>query len=71
MAQLTAANEPVKKSPWVSVAWVLGVVAIIITCLVLQQSALLYVLSTIGVTALLIVVGRADLTGSTNTRADV
>ena len=52
-----------KRNRWLSLAWIVGVAALIITCLVLQQTALLYVLSTVSVTILLIVVAQADLIG--------
>jgi hypothetical protein len=64
MAQRADNNENVTRNRWVSFAWVIGIAAVIITCLILQQSALLYVLSTLGVAILLIVVARADLSGS-------
>jgi hypothetical protein len=60
-----------QRNRWISVAWVGGIAAIIITLLVLQQSALLYVLSTVSVTILLIIVGMADLKGSKSNSADV
>src|SRR5215210_3390550 len=44
--------------------WVAALAVIVITLLVLEQTALLYVLATLGVTALLVVVALADLSGA-------
>ncbi len=44
--------------------WVAALSVSIITLLALEQTALLYVLATLGVTALLIVVAAADLSGA-------
>ena len=44
--------------------WSAVVAAIVITLLVKEQIALLYVLATLSVTVLLVVVARADLGGS-------
>ena len=44
--------------------WVAGLVIVVITLLMLEQTALLYVLATVGVTILLVVVALADLSGS-------
>ena len=43
--------------------WILAVSAVIITLLVLEQVAVLYVLATLSVTLLLIVVAWSDLEG--------
>lgn len=59
------------KNRWLSLAWVLGIAAVIITCLVLQQTALLYVLCTLGISILLGVVAKADLTESTQNRSEL
>jgi hypothetical protein len=64
MANQDSANIT-QRNRWVSVGWVVGIAAAIITCLVLQQSALLYVLSTLSITVLLVIVARADLKGDT------
>ncbi len=44
--------------------WIAALAAIIITLMVLEQTALLYVLATLGVTVLLVIVALADLSGS-------
>ncbi|HEY0077548.1 MAG TPA: hypothetical protein VGB73_02805 [Pyrinomonadaceae bacterium] len=43
--------------------WILAVSAVIITLLVLEQVAVLYVLATLSVTVLLVIVAWADLEG--------
>ncbi|MGB9180256.1 MAG: hypothetical protein WCB68_13570 [Pyrinomonadaceae bacterium] len=44
--------------------WIVALAALIIGLLYYEQTALLYVLATLGVTALLVVVALADLSGS-------
>jgi peptidoglycan/LPS O-acetylase OafA/YrhL len=44
--------------------WVAALAAVIITLLILEQTALLYVLATLGMTALLVIVALADLSGA-------
>ena len=44
--------------------WALGVGAVVITLIYLEQTAILYILCTLGVTALLIIVAYSDLTQS-------
>jgi Flp pilus assembly protein TadB len=60
-----------KGNRWISVAWVLGIAAVIITCLVLQKTALLYVISTVGITILLIIVATANLKSGNNGAAEL
>ncbi len=59
-----------KRNRWLSVAWVLGIALVIIICLALQQTALLYVLSTVSVTVLLLIVAMADLGGGQENSAE-
>ena len=51
--------------------WVSGSAAVVITLLITEQVALLYVLATLSVAALLIVVGLADLGGARRTVTEV
>ncbi|HEX8143218.1 MAG TPA: hypothetical protein VF553_11525 [Pyrinomonadaceae bacterium] len=44
--------------------WVAALVIVIVTLLALEQTALLYVLATVGLTILLVIVAMADLSGS-------
>lgn len=48
----------------ITLLWIAGLATLIITLLYLEQTALLYLLATLGVTALLIIVALADLSGS-------
>lgn len=48
----------------VTLLWVVVMAAIIITLIYLERADLLYVLATLGVTALLVVVALADLSGA-------
>lgn len=50
--------------------WVAALVIVVITLLVLEQTALLYVLATLGVTILLVVVAMADLSGARRTLSE-
>lgn len=45
----------------ITVLWALGVSVLVITLIYLEQTAILYILCTLGVTALLLVVGFSDL----------
>ncbi len=60
-----------KRRRGVTFLWIAGVAAITIALLVWEQIALLYVLATLAVTVLLIVVARADLSGTRKTTATV
>lgn len=62
MSQRIARREGMSRRK-VTLLWSLLGAAVIITLLYLEQTALIYVISTIGVTVLLIVVARADLKG--------
>ena len=44
--------------------WVAAVAALVVTLLMLEQTALLYVLATLSLTALLLIVAMADLSGA-------
>jgi hypothetical protein len=45
----------------ITVLWALGLAALVITLIVLEKTAILYILCTLGVTVLLVIVGRSDL----------
>ncbi len=63
MARTTAASGR-KSSRWMTFIWIAVVVAIIVGLIWKEQVALLYVLATFSVTALLLVVAVSDLGGS-------
>ena len=45
----------------ITLAWALGLVAVVVTLIYLEKTAILYILSTLGVTALLMIVAFSDL----------
>lgn len=45
----------------ITVAWALGLAAVVIALIVLEKTAILYILCTLGVTALLLIVAVSDL----------
>ena len=45
----------------ITILWALGLAALVITLIVLEKTAILYILCTLGVTVLLVIVGRSDL----------
>lgn len=47
-----------------TILWVAALSVLVITLLMLEQTALLYVLATLGLTGLLVVVAAADLSGA-------
>jgi uncharacterized protein YqgC (DUF456 family) len=49
--------------------WIGGMTALTIALIYFEQSEILYVLATLGITALLIMVAMADLTGAKSTPA--
>jgi hypothetical protein len=44
--------------------WIIGLTSLTISLIVFEQTAILYVLATLGVTALLVIVALADLSGA-------
>ena len=44
--------------------WIAGLAALVIALLYFEQTAILYLLATLGLTTLLLVVARADLSGA-------
>ncbi len=53
-----------KSSRRTTLLWVVAVTAAVITLLVLEQVAILYVLATLSITVLLIIVAFADIKGT-------
>jgi hypothetical protein len=45
----------------ITLLWALGLAALVITLIVLEKTAILYILCTLGVTVLLVIVGMSDL----------
>jgi hypothetical protein len=50
-----------RRRKMITLLWVLGLAAVVITLIYLEKTAILYILCTVGVTVLLVVVAMADL----------
>lgn len=48
---------------WITYAWIVGIILIVSVLIYFERTAMLYVIATLGVTALLLVVAFADLGG--------
>lgn len=53
-----------RRRKMITFLWALALAAVVITLIYLERTAILYILCTLGVTALLIVVAYSDLTQS-------
>ena len=60
MNRKTIAGER-RRRKLITFAWVLALLAVVITLIYLEKTAILYILCTLGVTALLVVVALSDL----------
>ena len=68
MSQRIQAKKTGKRR-WLTYLWIVGIVLVVSLLIYFERTALLYVLATLGVTALLLVVAFADLGG--DDRSDV
>jgi hypothetical protein len=68
MSQRIQAKKTGKRR-WLTYVWILGILVVVSLLIYFERTALLYVLATLGVTALLLIVAFADLGG--HERADV
>lgn len=50
-----------RKRRWITYLWILGLLLVVSLLIYFERTALLYVLATLGVTALLVIVAVADL----------
>lgn len=64
MSRRGATTQGRRSRRLVTFLWVAGVSVLVIALLWLEQTALLYVLATFGLTALLVIVAASDLSGS-------
>ncbi|MFL6229290.1 MAG: hypothetical protein ACJ741_10965 [Pyrinomonadaceae bacterium] len=64
MAKNTAAAAARRRRRLITLLWSAGVAAVVIALIYKEQIALLYILATVSVTALLVVVAMADLSGA-------
>ena len=60
----TTARGARKSNRWKTFGWIAAATVIIVTLILTEQVALLYVLATLSVTALLMIVAMADLGGA-------
>ena len=68
MSQRIQAKKTGKRR-WLTYLWIVGILLVVSLLIYFERTALLYVLATLGVTALLLVVAFADLGG--DERSDV
>ena len=54
-----------------TVLWALGLATLVITLIVLEKTAILYILCTLGVTVLLVIVAMSDLAHADATQGEV
>jgi hypothetical protein len=68
MSQRIQAKKTGKRR-WLTYLWIVGILLVVSLLIYFERTALLYVLATLGVTALLLIVAFADLGGGE--RSDV
>lgn len=68
MSQRIQAKKTGKRR-WLTYVWIVGILLVVSLLIYFERTALLYVLATLGVTALLLIVAFADLGG--DDRSDV
>ena len=62
MSQKIQAKK-IGKRRWLTYLWIVGILVVVSLLIYFERTALLYVLATLGVTALLLIVAFADLGG--------
>jgi hypothetical protein len=62
MSQKIQAKKTGKRR-WLTYVWIVGILLVVSVLIYFERTALLYVLATLGVTALLLIVAFADLGG--------
>jgi len=70
MSRNYSSSTAIKQRRRITFAWVAGLAILVVGLMVYQQTEILYVLSTLSVTALLIVVALADLKGPAGSEAN-
>lgn len=60
-----------RRRKMITLLWVLGLAAVVITLIVLEKTAILYILCTLGVTVLLVIVAVSDLAHVDHTQEEV
>jgi O-antigen ligase len=59
------------RNRWITLGWIGGLALVVVILMMLKMVALLYVLSTLGVTVLLVMVAMADLRGAQADRSSL
>lgn len=70
MSRKVSATQGRKSRRKGTLLWVAVLTAVVITLLFLEQTALLYVLATVGLTVLLVIVALSDLSGAHKTLSE-
>jgi hypothetical protein len=70
MSRRVATTQGRRSRRLVTFLWVAGISLLVIALLWLEQTALLYVLATFGLTALLVIVAASDLSGARRALAE-
>jgi hypothetical protein len=60
-----------RRRKMITLLWALGLAAVVITLIVLEKTAILYILCTLGVTVLLVIVAVSDLAHGDHTQEEV
>jgi uncharacterized membrane protein len=60
-----------RRRKMITLGWALGLAAVVITLIVLEKTAILYILCTLGVTVLLVIVAISDLAHADHTQEEV
>jgi hypothetical protein len=68
MSQKIQAKKTAKRR-WLTYVWIVGILLVVSLLIYFERTALLYVLATLGVTALLLIVAFADLGGDERSEA--
>ena len=55
----------------ITLLWALGLAAVVITLIVLEKTAIIYILCTLGVTVLLVIVAISDLAHADHTQEEM
>jgi CBS-domain-containing membrane protein len=63
MSTITNAANARRRRRMITYSWILALAILTISLIYWEKTALLYILATLGVTALLVIVARADLAG--------
>jgi hypothetical protein len=60
-----------RRRKMMTLLWALGLAAVVITLIILEKTAILYILCTVGVTVLLFIVAKSDLAHADPTQEEM